>query len=207
MVLVHFLLWQDLCFTDFVELAWLFLLALLELLYMWEIILTRLTSSADFFRSRNHQVSRKYWTVLTSFFVACCVLTWGEQDPQKWIIMIDGGGLCIDAMDCRWGTRLVQPSVFCHLREWFTPGGNGLHRLWLGMEKVAVNSDDYYSSKGTLDCRCFFFGGTIFFLLCVFRDDAHMLFDDKKSWSALFLVSSTCFSFLGDGCILCFFLY
>ena len=37
MVFVNFLFLQDFCFTNFAELAWLFLLSLLELLYIWEI--------------------------------------------------------------------------------------------------------------------------------------------------------------------------
>lgn len=76
-----------------------------------------------------------------------------EQDPSKWVIFIDGGGLCIDALDCRsraatshgsskpwpetWDPEAVPfssapPSVFHGFSQVFVPYCSG--DLWLGMD-------------------------------------------------------------------------
>ncbi|OLP99678.1 Protein notum-like [Symbiodinium microadriaticum] len=76
-----------------------------------------------------------------------------EQDPSKWVIFIDGGGLCIDALDCRrraatshgsskpwpetWDPEAVpfssaSSSVFHGFSQVFVPYCSG--DLWLGMD-------------------------------------------------------------------------
>jgi len=76
-----------------------------------------------------------------------------EQDPSKWVIFIDGGGLCIDALDCRhraatshgsskpwpetWDPEAVPfsigpSSVFHGFSQVFVPYCSG--DLWLGMD-------------------------------------------------------------------------
>eukprot|EP00913_Durusdinium_trenchii_P009349 g8786.t1 len=77
----------------------------------------------------------------------------GEQDPSKWIIMIDGGGLCIDALDCRkraetdhgsssqwpatWDPEAVPFSggeaSFANYSQVFVPYCSG--DLWLGRDR------------------------------------------------------------------------
>ncbi|CAK9046001.1 Palmitoleoyl-protein carboxylesterase notum1a [Durusdinium trenchii] len=76
-----------------------------------------------------------------------------EQDPSKWIIMIDGGGLCIDALDCRkraetdhgsssqwpatWDPEAVPFSggeaSFANYSQVFVPYCSG--DLWLGRDR------------------------------------------------------------------------
>ncbi|CAE7446461.1 notum1a [Symbiodinium natans] len=76
-----------------------------------------------------------------------------EQDPSKWVIFLDGGGLCIDALDCRrraatthgssknwpetWDPEAVPfstglSSTFRDFSQVFVPYCSG--DLWLGMD-------------------------------------------------------------------------
>lgn len=78
-----------------------------------------------------------------------------EQDPKKWILMIDGGGLCIDALDCRrraetahgssthwpssWDPQAVpftsgRSAFFADFSQVFVPYCSG--DLWLGQDRA-----------------------------------------------------------------------